>query len=549
MKLINKVKILPTLPGVYLMKDVKNEVIYVGKAKNLRNRVKSYFQSNSDDRLYRDFMVKRIDDIDFLVTDTEKEALILENNLIKQFKPRFNINLRDDKTFVSIKIDLNTPYPYLKIVRQLNRDGALYFGPYSSAKSVRETIRHINEIFCIRKCSDNVFKSRKRPCLYYQLGKCLGPCCKLIDEDAYRDLIDQVVLVLNGKNDELINMIRRKMDEASEELKYEEAAKLRDRMISIEKTVEKQKIHSMKFVDRDVFGYSVNAKEMCIQAMFIRSGNLTDASSYYFTLKYYSVEETFCSFLNQFYINNGFIPKEVIIPDNTVDMGLLEEVLTELKGKKVEVIRPVRGEKVKLLELAIKNAENSLECKNEQIANEDKILDKVVTALNLKNYPETIECFDVSNMSGKQAVGAMVFFRNGEPEKSGYRRFKIKDVTLADDFSMMREVLKRRYVRALEEKRLPDLTIIDGGKGHLNVANEVLLELGVVGVDLISIAKGKKHKNTIDHIFCSPNGKPVNLEVSSAELLFIQKIRDEAHRFAVSYHRKIRQKEQGLTGT
>ncbi len=530
------------------MKDVKNEVIYVGKAKILRNRVKSYFQAHSDERLYCQFMVKRVNDVDFLVTETEKEALILENNLIKQFKPRFNINLRDDKTFVSIKIDLSKSFPVLRIVRQIEKDGSLYFGPYSSSKSVRETLRHINEIFSIRKCTDNVFKNRKRPCLYYQLGKCLAPCCKLISKDAYRDLIDQIVLVLKGKNNELIKILKEKMNAASLSLKYEEAAKIRDKIVSIEKTVEKQNIHSMKFVDRDVFGYCVKGKEICIQAMFIRSGNLTDASTYYFVMEHNSEEETFSSFIKQFYINNGFIPKEVIVPLLTDDMVILEDVLAELKGKKVEVLKPLRGEKFKLLQMALKNAENSLKLKDVKTESEANILAKVTGTLNLKNYPETIECFDVSNMTGKQAVGAMVVFKDGVPDKSSYRRFKIKSVNQPDDYSMMREILKRRYIRAIEENNIPDLTIIDGGKGHLSVANEVLIELGVFSVDLISIAKGKKEKSTIDHIFSSVNSEQINLESDSSELLFIQRIRDEAHRFAVTYHRKIRQKEQVLSG-
>lgn len=547
MELNTKVKTLPTLPGVYLMKDKKNEVIYVGKAKNLRNRVRSYFQVNTDERLYSKFMVKRVNDIDFLVTDTEKEALILENNLIKQFKPRFNINLRDDKTFVSVKIDLRKPFPYPGIVRQIENDGSLYFGPYSSSKSIRGTLRYINEVFFIRKCTDNVFKSRKRPCLYYQLGKCLGPCCNLVDKKTYRDLIDQVVLVLKGKTGELVKVLKGEMEKASMSLKYEDAAKIRDRLNSIEQTVEKQKIHSMKFVDRDVFGYCVEGKDMCIQAMFIRSGNLTNASSYNFTIKYYSAESIFGSFLNQFYLNNCFIPTEVIIPVTTEDMSVLSEVLSELKGQKVEIINPQRGDKVKLLEMALKNAASSLKLKHEHGEGCADILSCMATTFDLKNYPATIECFDVSNLTGELAVGAMVVFKDGIQFKSGYRKFKIKDMALNDDFSMMREILKRRYIRALDENCLPDLAVIDGGKGHLSVAVDVLKELGISSMDVISIAKGKKRKNTIDHIFNAANDIEYNLAADSPELLLVQRIRDEAHRFAITYHRKIRQKEQMLS--
>ncbi|MGR3178587.1 MAG: excinuclease ABC subunit UvrC [Candidatus Anammoxibacter sp.] len=547
MQLINKIKAFPTYPGVYMMKDDKNEVIYVGKAKNLRNRVKSYFQVNSDERLYRQFLVKRIRNIDFLVTDTEKEALILENNLIKQFKPRFNINLRDDKTFVSIKIDINKPFPYLRIVRQIKNDGSLFFGPYSSTKSVRETIRYINEIFSIRKCNDNVFKNRKRPCLYYQLDKCSAPCCNQVDKMSYRDLIDQIILILKGKNDKLLKILKKDMGNASKSMRYEDAAKIRDRITSIETTVEKQKIHSMKFIDRDVFGYKVSEKEICIQAMFIRSGNLIDVSSYHFSIKYNDPEEAFSSFLNQFYNKNNFIPKEVIIPVKSKDKNILEEVLTELKGQKVDVIWPQRGEKLKLVQMAQKNAGNSLMSLDNQEEKCHDILENVAKVLGLNSIPETIECFDVSNISGEHAVGAMVVFKMGIPHKPAYRRYRIKGVTQSDDFAMMREILKRRYVRAQKMDNFPNLIIIDGGKGHTGVALNLFKELGIADLNVIGIAKGHKRNNTFDRVYLPDNNEPVDLKSDSSELLFIQKIRDEAHRFANTYHKKLRKKAQFAT--
>ncbi len=546
--LADKLKSLPKYPGVYMMKDSRNEVIYVGKAKNLRNRVKSYFQSNGDDRVYCQFLVKRVDDIDYLITDTEKEALILENNLIKQFRPRFNINLRDDKTFVSIKIDLRKPYPHLVIVRQIEKDGASYFGPYSSSKSVRETIRYINEVFAVRKCSDNVFRNRKRPCLYFQLGKCSGPCCKMIDKESYRKLIDQVILVLKGKNNELIDVLKTDMLKASASLRYEDAAKIRDRVAAIEKTVEKQKIHCMKFVDRDVFGYKTNKKEICIQAMYIRAGNLVDVSSFRFSLKLNNPEESFNSFLNQFYCNNNFIPKEIIAPFEPDDKEVLEELLSELKGQKVEVIRPQRGEKLKLLEMAEKNAENSLNSLTGQGDKIEATLKSMADLFKLTTIPNVIECFDISNIGGKLAVGAMVVFKAGNPHKSSYRRYRIKGVFQTDDFAMMHEILKRRYAKALELNDFPDLTVIDGGKGHLSVALNVLNELAINDHNVISVAKGRKKENTIDRIFLPDNDEHVDLGSDSAELLLIQRIRDEAHRFAITYHKKLRSKAQFQSG-
>ena len=342
------------------------------RQRTLKNRVRSYFQSSGDERLFIKFLVKRIADIDFVLTDTEKEALILENNLIKQFKPRFNINLRDDKTFVSIKLDMNQKFPYPVIVRQVEpsstkgkgpgkRNGILYFGPYSSSRAVRDTLRYINSIFPIRKCSNNVFKSRVRPCLYYQIGKCVAPCCEMIDEKAYKELINEIVLVLKGKNVELLKVLRRKMDEASKVMKYEKAAKFRDRIMAIEKTVEKQKISTMEFVDRDVFGYFGEENRIQIQAMFIRNGNLEDIASYRFSTMNNTLNNVFRSFINQFYGHTRFIPDEVVMPVESEDKGILEELLSEKKGYKIKVLCPKRGEKFKLLEMAVNNAKNAFE--------------------------------------------------------------------------------------------------------------------------------------------------------------------------------------------
>ncbi len=375
-RLSRKLKTIPTGTGVYMMKDSREDVIYVGKAKNLRNRVRSYFQSSGDERLFIKFLVKRIADIDFVLTDTEKEALILENNLIKQFKPRFNINLRDDKTFVSIKLDMNQKFPYPVIVRQIElsagkgkgqkkNNNVLYFGPYSSSRAVRETLRYVNSLFPIRKCSQSVFKSRVRPCLYYQIGKCVAPCCDLVDETSYKELINEIIMVLKGKNTELLQVLKKKMHDASVALKYEKAAKFRDRIYAIEKTVEKQKISTLEFVDRDVLGYYGEGNSIQIQAMFIRNGNLEDIASYRFSNINNTLSNVFCSFINQFYVQTRFIPDEVVMPVESEDKEILEELLSEKKGLKVKVICPKRGEKHKLLEMATKNAENAFKIRQE----------------------------------------------------------------------------------------------------------------------------------------------------------------------------------------
>ncbi|MGR3294049.1 MAG: excinuclease ABC subunit UvrC [Candidatus Scalindua sp.] len=557
-----KLKTIPTGTGVYMMKDVRGEVIYVGKAKILRNRVRSYFQSSGDERLFIKFLVKRIADIDFVLTDTEKEALILENNLIKQFKPRFNINLRDDKTFVSIKLDMNQKFPYPVIIRQIepstnkgkgaNRnDKILYFGPYSSSRAVRETLRYVNGLFPIRKCSQNVFKSRVRPCLYYQIGKCVAPCCDLVDESTYKELINEIILVLKGKNAELLKGLKKNMHDASVALKYEKAAMFRDRLLAIEKTVEKQKISTLEFVDRDVFGYYGERNNIQIQAMFIRNGNLEDITSYRFSTINNTLSNVFCSFLNQFYVRTRFIPDEVVIPVESVDKEILEELLSEKKGDKVKVICPKRGEKYKLVEMAIKNAENAFKIRLDVGDNIESTLASLKKHLSLTNMPKRMECFDISNISGKQAVGSMVTFENGLAVKSKYKRYKIKTVSQSDDYAMMYEVLTRRYTRAFKEDDFPDLTVVDGGKGQLGIARRVFDELGVDRVDVIALAKGKKKvtgrddsKQKLDErVFVSDNADPIVLDQDSLELRLLVNIRDEAHRFALAYHKKLR-KEQ-----
>jgi len=562
-KLSAKLKTIPSDTGVYMMKDTRGEVIYVGKAKILRNRVRSYFQSSGDERLFIKFLVKRIADIDYILTETEKEALILENNLIKQFKPRFNISLRDDKTFASIKLDMHQKFPYPVIVRQIdqpigkekksksNDNNILYFGPYSSSRAVRETLRYVNSLFPIRKCSNNIFKSRIRPCLYYQIDKCVAPCCDLVDETTYKELVKEIIMVLKGKNTELLNVLRKKMNDASITLKYEKAAILRDRVIAIEKTVEKQKISTLEFVDRDVFGFYGEGNSIQIQAMFIRNGNLEDIASYKFSTINNKLSNIFCSFINQFYVQTRFIPDEILMPVESDDKEVLEELLHEKKGRKVKVMCPKRGEKHKLLEMATMNAKNAFKISQKSGDNIDSILISLKKCLGLSNLPKKMECFDISNISGKQAVGSMVTFENGLAVKSKYKRYRIKTVSKSDDYAMMHEVMTRRYSRAFKEDDFPDLTVVDGGKGQLGIARRVFDELGVDKVDVIALAKSRKRatartesKQDLDErVFVSDNINPIVLDQDSLELRLLINIRDEAHRFALAYHKKLR-KEQ-----
>lgn len=559
MNLVEKLENLPTAPGVYLMKDSRSKVIYVGKAKNLKNRVRSYFQKGGDGRPLVSHLLRRVADVDVVLTDTEKEALILENNLIKQFKPRYNIVFRDDKTYVSIRLDLTRKFPYPQVVREVKKDGAIYFGPYSSARAVRETLRFIYELYPVRKCSERVFKGRTRPCLYYQMGKCYGPCVGIADEEAYREMIDEIILFLKGKKEELLDVLRKKMQEEAAVEHYEKAAEIRDRIQAIEKTVERQKIHDMSFADRDLFGYYKEGEEIEIQAMFIRSGNLEDIASYNFSTELTSPEEVFCAFLNQFYSHNRFIPGEVIIPVEAEDAPILEELLTERKGQRVNVIHPQKGEKLRLVEMARRNAENAFKARHATPQRQRKTLEGLKEALGLRNLPERIECFDISNIGGKLAVGSMVTFEKGLPDKDRYRRYKVETVLKMDDFAMLREVLTRRYTRALKDKDLPRLAIIDGGMGQLGVALRVFEELGIKDVDVVALAKARTRydrepnrfaalttslrQQTQDRVFVPECPGPIFLPEDSSELLLLGRIRDEAHRFAITYHKKLRQRQ------
>ena len=542
MDLDEKLAKLPTDPGVYLMKDERHEVIYVGKAKSLRSRVRSYFQNTDDGRPFTKHLVERARDIDFVVTATEKEALILENNLIKQFRPRYNIVFRDDKTYVSIRIDLTQPWPVPSIVRaRTKKKGVLYFGPYSSAQAARETLRHINTVFPLRKCSLRPSALPPRPCIQHEMGRCLGPCSGEVTEEQYRRVLDQAILVLKGHHESLLDDLRKEMQEAAASLQFERAADLRDQAQDIEQTLEKQTITSSAFEDRDVFGFYAEGKEIEVQAMFIRSGKLEEVSSYQLSTKLGHPDDVFRSFLNQFYSRLRFIPKAVLIPVETEDADVLSEWLTDLGGRRVAVVRPQRGEKRRLVDMAEANARNAYIARKSTAERQEAMAESLRDTLRLARPAKRIECFDVSNIHGLLAVGAMVTFQDGKPDKSRYRRFRIKTVTQADDFAMMYEVLSRRYRRVTGEEDLPDLAIIDGGKGQVGVAERVFRELGIDTVDVVGLAKARVSRGSEERFFRPGEAEPIVLERNSPELVLLTRVRDEAHRFAVTYHRKLRE--------
>ena len=552
-KVAGKLDALPGACGVYLMKDRRQKVIYVGKAVNLRSRVRSYFQpGSSDERVFVEHMVPKVADIDWVLVASEREALILENNLIKQFKPRFNINLKDDKTFLSIRLDRREKFPRLETVRRYSEDGALYFGPYSSAASVRETLRIVNAAFPIRKCPGTVFAKRARPCLYYQIGRCLGPCCGLVGEAAYGELLDEVELFLRGKNRELADRLRAKMAAAAQRREYELAAKYRDQFRAVERTIQKQRVATAQSVDRDVFGYFKEGESMHVQALLVRRGKLEDVPGYGFGTRGLSAEAAFAAFLKQFYASTRFIPPEILVPVEPPDREPLVEWLRERRDGKVELLRPQRGDKARLVAMAMENAESAYRAAHATERDRARALEELREALGLHRLPERMECYDISNMGGDQAVGSQVTFDGGAANKARYRRYKIKTVEGSDDFAMMAEVLARRLRRGLDEDDLPDLIVLDGGKGQLNAVRRVAARLGVSGVDLAALAKGRAKASrrgpstprtrTDERVFVPGRAAPIVLPADSPGLYLLQRIRDEAHRFAVEYHRKLRRR-------
>jgi excinuclease ABC subunit C len=546
-----KINNLPSNPGVYLFKDKRGTILYVGKAGNIKHRVSSYFQKPAGKDLKTLTMLEKVADIDTMVTDTEKEAFILEDTLIKMHRPRYNVKLRDDKNYPCLKLSLEEEYPTLCIVRRIKKDGSLYFGPYPSAISLRETLRLIRRLFPIRTCMDTKFTHRLRPCINYEMGRCLGPCCEGVDPNQYREVVQQVRMFLAGKNRDLLEVLQKKMEEESEELHFEAAAKIRDQIASIEQVVEKQKIVSTDFLDQDVIGFHRQDHKIVVYPLFVRAGRLMGGRGFVISSAGLLDEEVLSSFVLQYYREGRFIPEQILIPKSIPEQDFVEQWLTELKGKRVKILVPLKGDKKHLLKMASENAEQFLLAKDELDKDEEKLLDSLKERLHLRNVPRRIEAFDISNFQGGNAVGSMVFFEDGKPDKERYRHFKIKTIEGADDYGMMYEVLLRRYQKAAKEDDLPDLVLLDGGRGQLNVAQEVFKELKIREVDLISLAKERtvekprpsRLRRTEEKVFHPQYKEPFILGRHSPILHLLDRVRDEAHRFAIIYHKKVRSRE------
>lgn len=524
--IIEKVNSLPSRPGVYIFKDQSGEVLYIGKAKDLKKRVRSYFLGVKDTKT--SVMLSKVADVEHIVTHNEKEALILEDALVKQHKPRYNIKLKDDKNYPFLRLSLEDKFPTLEVVRRPKQDGALYFGPFPSSQSLKETLKVIGRVFPLRKCKGNRFGLRSRPCINYQMGRCLGPCCLPVDEVRYKEIVEQVRRFFEGEGEALVKELEGKMYEEAQALRFEEASVLRDRVFALRKVLERQKVLSLDRRDRDVIALEKDREKVKVFVLSIRGGKLLSGRPFEFKEVGLPEEEVLSSFISRYYGTMKVVP-EVIIPWEIEDASFWEAL-------GVDVHPPRNDQERGLLAMAYENLRLGL------LKDKEAVLLELKRKLHLGKMPFRIEAFDLSNLGGKEAVGSMAVFLNGEPFKPGYRRFKIREVQGIDDYSMLEEVLKRRFARAKREEVYPDLLVVDGGRGHLKVALRVLREEGVDSVECIAIAKAREGEGE-DKVYLPNVRDPIPLKEGKPWARLLRAVRDEAHRFALSYHRKLREKE------
>lgn len=554
-----ELKKLPEEPGVYLMKNEDGDIIYVGKAISLKNRVRQYFRQSKNHAAKVIAMVKNIVEFEYIITDNEVEALILESNLIKKHKPKYNILLRDDKNYPYIKVTLKEKFPRVMKTRKVIKDGSRYFGPYVSTGAVNDTLDIIDNLYKLRTCRMNLEDgpSIKRPCLNFFINKCMGPCFKEVDHKEYLKQIDEVLLFLSGKEHKLIEIIEDKMKTSSLEHDFESAAKYRDQVISLNHILEKQKIVSTDLTDQDVIGMARGIENVCIQVFFIRTGKVIGREHFIIADKESSERgEILGAFIKQFYMGTSYIPKEILIEEDIEDIELVSKWLSSKRGNKVSIKVPKRGEKNDLMEMVRKNAIEVLSQHRDRITKsvEDskKPLQELKQAMNLEQLPLRIEAFDISNIQGVHSVASMVVFEDGKPNYREYRKFKIKWVHGPDDYSSMEEVIRRRFMRGLEEQKqmmdnkikvenfsvFPDLIMMDGGKGQVNVAKRVLSELEI-DIPVCGLVKDDSHR-TRGILY---EGEEIRLPVRSSGFKLITRIQDEAHRFAITYHKSLRSKD------
>ncbi|UCD89555.1 MAG: excinuclease ABC subunit UvrC [Desulfobacterales bacterium] len=533
-------------PGVYVMKDANKKIIYVGKAQNLKKRLASYFTPSRGRSfaldIKTDVLLRKIAHFETIITSTEKEALILESNLIKRYRPRYNVFLKDDKRYPSLRLDVNNPYPSLTIVRKVVQDDALYFGPFSSSASVHKTLKVIHKTFKLRKCKTKHFKNRSRPCINHQMGMCLAPCCLDVEKRTYDNIIKEVVLFLKGRTPDLIKKIKKEMIAAAKRQDFERAALLRDKIFALEATLEKQVAVTGDFKDRDILGIARSYELSIITVLFIRGGFLLGTRHFSFPETMSTDGDMIGAFIRQFYEHAPYIPKEVLVPVAPEDSSLLSELLNRIKGEKVSIREPKRGEKKRLVNMSSQNARSHLKALKASIETDTRMLMRLQKRLKTDRIPWRIECIDVSSMAGKDTVAGIVVFEKGNPNPSLYRKYNIKTANPKDDYACMSEVLKRRYGKKEKSKPYPDILMVDGGKGQLNIAVSVILSLQLEkDFQVISIAKKDEKKGERqDKVYRAGQVNSIHFEGKGDVLLFLERIRDEAHRFAISFHRKRR---------
>jgi excinuclease ABC subunit C len=534
-------------PGVYLLKDAEGLIIYIGKARDLRKRLAAYFKNSAQMDMKTGVLVNKISGFDTIITGNEKEALILESNLIKRHRPRYNVVLKDDKRYPSLRLDPNEKYPSFTIVRKIGEDDAVYFGPFASAHAVRETLKTVNKTFKLRKCRAKDFKTRTRPCLHCQMEGCLAPCCLDVDPHVYWEQVNEAIMFLKGRTTDLVAKIKEQMNIAAQAQEFEKAARLRDKIFSLERTIEKQIAVTTDFQNRDVFAIAGSDGHALVTVMNVIGGFLKGSRHFSFEETMSTNEEAIGTFIRQYYEKPVSLPKELLVSINLRDARLIEEWFKTVKGQKVKILNPKRGEKAKLVEMAMHNAKNELQGLIAARSAETDMLKRLQEKLKLSRLPRRIECFDNSSISGAEAVASMVVFERGRAKKSAYRQFKIKTADANDDYAYMSEVLNRRLKNLTPQQSsnaFPDLLMVDGGKGQLNIALAVIKELALEGqFQIIAIAKKDEKKGeTRDKIFIPNRINPIVFGKDADLLLFLQRIRDEAHRFAITFHRKRRAK-------
>jgi excinuclease ABC subunit C len=531
----------PHASGVYMMLDSQSTVVYVGKAKNLFKRLSSYAHFSGAEYNKTAVMLDKVKKVDTIITNTEKEALILEASLIKKYKPKYNIILRDDKNYPYIKVTVQEEWPRVYMTRRKSRDKARYFGPYSSSGAMWSTLRLISTLFPLRKCKGSKLMKRARPCLNKQIGKCLAPCAGNADRELYLEHVAKIIMLLEGRNQDLVGTLKKQMLAASEELDFEKAAAIRDQLSAMSRTLEKQVISASHTKDQDVFGFARKDAAVTIAVLFIRNGLINGSRTFFLADPYGEDGMILSQALSQFYDADSIIPKEILLPFSPSDLELHEEYLCDSAGMRVHLKTPQRGDNQQLISMANTNALQLFEEKEQKKRSWQNLSQTMEKTLRLNRPPNRIECLDISNIGGKQAVGALVCFTEGEPDKSNFRHYKIRTVEGPDDYAMMKEVLGRRLQRGMDEGNLPDLFVVDGGKGQLGMALAVAGELGITdNIDWIGIAKERQEEG--EKLYKPERKNPIILPAHNPILLHLMRIRDESHRYGVTFHRKLRNK-------